>query len=136
MVAFASRARDGDDYQHAFVVWFYDDEAARRSNRKAAGFHPVGADKYDLLLVGTSGIVFDDSKEGIEKELVVLVNSDVFEAARSVEGHYAEGTYRLGFNDCVTYVQHVAERIASLSVPPRFANLTPSRFVGSLFAQN
>lgn len=135
-IGFASRSTVSDDYEHAFVVWFYSDNAAQRSNRKAAGFYPLGGDLYDLVIAGTSGAVFDDSKQNIEKELVVIVNSDVFEAARSVEKHYSDGTYRLGFNDCVTYVLHISETIPHLLIPSRLTNLTPSRFISSLFAQN
>src|ERR1035441_6771543 len=78
-IGFASRAVK-DDYEHAFVIWYYTDPKGKRTVRRGAGFYPAGTiDKaYDLIL-GTSGKVYDDSKEKIKKELIVLVSRNDFD---------------------------------------------------------
>lgn len=136
-ISFASRDASANDYEHAFIVWYYSDDAHNRTNRKGAGFYPVGGDKYDLTIGGTEGKVFDDSKQKIAKELVVLVNSDIFAAAQGIQSQYSTGqTYRLIINDCVSFIEAVAGTIPGLSVPSRALNPTPPLYVSALFDGN
>lgn len=136
-ISFASRATSANDYEHAFIVWYYSDDVHHRTNRKGAGFYPAGGDKYDLTIGGTSGTVFDDSKEKIAKEIVVLVNSDIFAAAQAVQSQYQQGqTYRLVVNDCVTFIEAVAGTIPNLVVPSRALYPTPPLYVSALFDGN
>jgi hypothetical protein len=125
------------DYEHAFVVWYYSDEAHHRTTRKGAGFYPAGGDLYDLTIGGADGKVFDDSKEKIAKEIVVIVNRNVFAAARAIQSQYQTGqTYRLIFNDCVSFVESVAAVVPTLVMPSRILYPTPSRYVSALFDCN
>ncbi|MER9565788.1 hypothetical protein [Mesorhizobium sp. M0571] len=136
-ISFAARDSSGNDYDHAFIVWYYSDPQHLRTNRKGAGFYPVGGDAYDLTIGGTTGKVFDDSRERIAKEIIVLVNSDIFAAAQAVQSQYETGqTYRLLVNDCVSFVAAVANTIPSLFVPDRITNITPSTFISSMFDGN
>ncbi|MCG2641431.1 MULTISPECIES: hypothetical protein [Bradyrhizobium] len=136
-ISFASRDTSANDYEHAFIVWYYSDDAHHRTNRKGAGFYPAGGDKYDLTIGGTDGVVFDDSKEKIAKEIVVLVNKDIFAAAQAIQTQYQKGeTYRLIVNDCVSFIEAVAGTIPGLSVPSRTLNPTPPLFVSALFNGN
>ena len=135
-IAFAARDEQGS-YEHAFVVWYYSDPIGKRTNRRGAGFYPTGdPDAYDLLVGGTEGKVFDDSKQKIAKQIIVLVNSDVFEAALKVESEYSNGTYRLLTNDCASFVATVAETVPGLNVPSRVMNPFPSTFVAALHDAN
>lgn len=134
-IAFVERDAQGA-YDHAFVVWFYSDPVGQRTMRRGAGFYPVGGDFYDLLIGGTQGQVFDDSREKIAKQLIVLVTSDVFAEALEVEKQYANSTYRLGTNDCVSFVSAVAQTVPGLNVPDRITNMYPSMFIGALYDSN
>src|SRR5262249_47070473 len=61
-IGFASRAVK-NDYEHAFVIWFYSDPKGKRTVRRGAGFYPAGTkDKAYDLVMGISGTVDDDSK--------------------------------------------------------------------------
>lgn len=136
-ISFASRDTSANDYEHAFIIWYYSDDVHHRTNRKGAGFYPAGGDKYDLTIGGTDGIVFDDSKVRIAKEIVVLVNSDIFAAAQAVQTQYQNGqTYRLLVNDCVSFIEAVGGTIPGLSVPSRVLKPTPALYVSALFDGN
>ena len=81
--------------------------------------------------------MFDDSKQRIAKQIVVLVNSDIFTAAQAVETQYRAGqTYRLLVNDCVSFIDAVGRTIPGLSLPSRALNPTPPRYVSALFDGN
>lgn len=135
-ISFAARDEQGS-YEHAFVIWYYSDPAGNRTNRRGAGFYPTGDPSvYDLLVGGTVGKVFDDSEEKIGKQVIVLVNSDIFKAALKVESKYSNDTYRLLTNDCVSFVATVAETVPGLKVPSRVTNLSPSTFVAALHDAN
>jgi len=137
-VGFASKA-SGGGYDHAFVIWYYSDSAKQSSVRRAAGFYPVANDgnkPYDLVL-GLTGKVFDDSKTKTSHELTVLVNKEIFERALVVEAQYKTNeTYRLGFNDCTTFVQEVAAIIPDLQIPSRLTHVYPSDFIKALYDAN
>lgn len=107
-----------------------------RTTRRAAGFYPVGGDKYDLLIGGAPGKVLDDSKEGIGRAITVLVNIDAFNKALQVEYKYSNGTYRLLMHDCTTFVEEVCETVPGLVVPNRVVNVFPSSFIDALYMAN
>jgi hypothetical protein len=134
-ISFAARDSLGS-YDHAFVVWYYSDPAAQRTNRRGAGFYPTGGDYYDLLIGGAPGKVLDDSREDIAKQVIVLINSDLFQTALAVESQYANATYRLGTSDCVSFVGEVADKIPGLVVPSRLMNIYPSSFISDLYDSN
>lgn len=136
-ISFASRDMSTLQYEHAFIVWYYSDAAHHRTNRKGAGFYPVDGNKYDLTIGGTDGIVFDDSKEKIAKQIVVLINKNIFDAAQAIQAQYQKGlTYRLIVNDCVSFIEAVAGTIPGLNLPSRALNPTPPRYVSALFSGN
>jgi len=111
-IGFASKIVKGDDYEHAFVVWYYSDAAGMRTVRRAAGFYPAGDVEWYNLMLGAEGSIADDARTKINEELTVLVNGDIFNQAMSVEGRYKSGhTYRLGVDDCTTFVAEVASCI-------------------------
>ena len=135
-VAFASRQTTGD-YDHAFMIWYYSDPSNHRTVRRGAGFYGVAAENAFDLVLGTSGGLLDDSRERIDHQLIVLVSKPTFDASIAVEIRYGNGeTYRLGFNDCTTFVESVAKAVAGLTVPSRLANLFPNRFIRAMFDAN
>ena len=136
-ISFASRMV-ADDYEHAFIVWFESNPQGFLTTRKAVGFYPTSANKaYDLLLAAGDGKIYDDSMEKIEWQLAVQVNRNVFEKARQVEGKYKDGQkYQLAFNDCVTFVEQVANTVPGLVVPSRITNIFPSSFIKAMYESN
>jgi hypothetical protein len=137
-IGFASKASDGG-FDHAFLVWYYSDPNGSQTVRRGAGFYPVANDNtksYDMIL-GVTGKVIDDSKTKISQELTILVNKDIFDAAIAVEDKYKnDKTYRLGFDDCTTFVSEVASQIPNLSLPNRALNIYPSSYIQALFNKN
>ncbi|NCB85556.1 MAG: hypothetical protein EOM44_13865 [Bacteroidia bacterium] len=135
-ISFASRNSGGNDYEHAFIVWYYTDKKHLSTVRRAVGFYPSVGDFYELLVEGVPGKVIDDSKEEIDKQLIVLVNKNIFDSALMVEASYSDGTYRLLSNDCVSFVRKVALAINRITVPNRITNIYPSSFISELFDSN
>lgn len=80
--------------------------------------------------------MLDDSETGIAKQLIVLVSKPAFESASAVESEYSNGTWSLGFNDCVTFVENVAQKIPGLQLPSRVMNIYPSSYIAALWDQN
>lgn len=134
-ISFASRNTNVAN-PHAFVIWYYSDPQGRRTVRRGAGFYPTADASMYELVIGANGRVVDDSRQQIAKEIVVLVNRDVFDRAVNVESQYRNETYRLGRNDCVTFVSKVAVAVPGLKVPDRLPNLMPATFIGSLHDEN
>ena len=135
-ISFSSREK-GELYDHAFIVWYYSNAEGKRTDMRAAGFYAVGADSmYDLIIGGVPGKVLDDSNEKINKQIIVLINKSIFETALQVEKKYQDSTYRLGTNDCVTFVSKVAEVIPGLEIPSRVLNIYPSSFIAALYNDN
>jgi hypothetical protein len=137
-IGFSAKASD-DGYDHAFIVWYYSDPKGMRTVRRGAGFYPVASPdtkSYDLIF-GITGMVFDDSKVKVDRELTVLVNKDVFDRAIAVEQRYQNGhTYHLALDDCTTFVTQVASAIPGLTVPNRVTHLYPSSYISALFDAN
>jgi hypothetical protein len=136
-IGFASRKTAGSsDFEHAFVIFYYSDPQGMRTVRRGLGFYPTTSSVYDLL-VGEVGAIIDDSKEQIDKELIVLVNSGVFNAAKAVRSNYESGrTYSLFANNCVTFVSEIASVVPALVVPNQWLNPYPSNFVAALYDSN
>lgn len=136
-IGFANRATAGSsDYEHAFVVWYYSDPQGMRTVFRAAGFYPTSGDAYDLVF-GEDGQIVDDSRQNIDREAVVLVNHDVFEAARAVQSQYQSGhTYNLLSSNCVGFVSAVAAAVPGLEVPSQALYVFPSTFIARLFDIN
>jgi len=135
-VSFATRKLSGAlDLGHAFIIWYYSDPGGNRTTKRASGFYPVDAD-YRLVAGVAPGDVLDDSETDIAKQLVVLVSKPAFESAVEVESEYSNGTWSLGFNDCVTFVENVARKLPGLQLPSRVVNIYPSSYIAALWDEN
>lgn len=134
-ISFATRKRySSTDVGHAFIIWFELRDAGKKYVRRASGFYPnEGKVK---LIVADSGDVLDDSDTEIDKQLIVKVSSPSFNRALGVEKKYNDGSWILGINDCVSFIQSVGQQVTGLSVPPRMDGITPSSYVDALWESN
>ena len=134
-IAFAARKITGVlDVGHAFIVWYELTNTGKRYVHRASGFYP--SDGKLKLVVADSGELIDDSETDIDKQLIVKISSPSFQRALGVEAHYASGSWVLGINDCVTFIQKVGEEITGLSLPARIDGITPGAYISGLWDSN
>lgn len=108
---FAAKNIDADwKVGHAFVVWQSEDDDAQMSRSDVIGFYPSASKKVKSIF-GPGGVQ-DDAQTNIDLGLVVLVNSDRFDSARAVKDAWkSNGTYTLGWSDCVGHVDDIAATV-------------------------
>jgi len=142
-ITFAARKKGTpNDFDHAFVIFYFSDPNGHRTVRKAVGFYPAGdvskVDKFEYKAIfGGEGVIVNDSSESIATEITVIVNKDVFEKATSVKTDFESGkSYWLGWRDCVSFVGSVAEKVPDLNIPNRILNITPAAYIIEMSASN
>lgn len=143
-VGFCAREKDmgGDGPGHAFVVLQQFDKDNRLAEFLTAGFGPpkstpihahglISPEKYshpsqECLIAETNKIKYGRIQAGIKNQ------SEYSFAGVTIK---LERPYLIAFDDCVTFLQSVAEDFG-LVVPNRIQGLMPFSFIQSLKAAN
>ncbi|RUW18622.1 MULTISPECIES: hypothetical protein [unclassified Mesorhizobium] len=129
-------AQDGD-LGHAFVIWNKGDSAANMTVQQVVGFYPqADKTKYEAVFGLSPGQIFDDSREKPDYVVIVSVNSDAYEKARTVfERWKSSGNYMLGFSDCTTFATEIGAAIG-LNMPSRVFAPHPIEYIKKVGQSN
>ncbi len=121
---------------HAFAILIRGDAVQNATLQSGAGFYPSKfKDKLSLDFDG-QGILKDDTWKKSDVVLSVLVNKENYERAAATVAKWKKPTpYYLGFNDCTTFVQEMAQAIG-LTTPKRFFAPLPIMYVEDLVSLN
>lgn len=132
-----SLAAQGGELGHAFVVWNKGDSTANMTTQQVVGFYPQpDKSKYEAVFGLSPGQIFDDSREKPEYAVIVSVNSDTYEKARTVfEKWKSSGNYMLGFSDCTTFAAEIGAAIG-LNMPSRIFAPYPIEYIKGIADKN
>lgn len=126
-------ARNDSPTGHAYVALGKDDFDAKASAGRAFGMYPANGKG---VLGPVPGRILDDSLTGASERLIVRVNSGAFKKVDQIREKWSKrGTYKLLEQDCVSFVEEVAQ-VLELKTPPRAEAKFPVTFIAKLLAMN
>jgi hypothetical protein len=134
------------DYDHVYVTFGKEDEAAKMSTMSYVGFYPADSgtnknDIYDFIVRGVHGQLSDEDRATLAHppvhQLIARVDASQMQAAEAVRDQRwkEDKTYRYGINDCVSFANEVA-KAAGIKTPSTVLNPSPLRYVKAIVAAN
>lgn len=132
-----SLAAQGGELGHAFVIWNKGNSTTKMTTQQVFGFYPQSnKTKYEAAFGLSPGKIFDDSREKPDYVVIVSVNSDAYEKARTVfEKWKLSGNYMLGFSDCATVAAEIGGAIG-LIIPSRVFAPYPLDYIKKIGESN
>lgn len=132
-----SIAAEVGDLGHAFIVFNKGDDTAKMTVQQTLGFYPqTDKNNYEAIFGYSKGQILDDSMEKPDYKLIVLVNSEAYNAATVVLNKWSKaGNYLLGFSDCTSFVGEIGNAIG-LNMPSRIFAPYPIEYVKGIKERN